>query len=147
MSKRKSIDTCVKVYIPHEDLVWKAAEILSQTSQQGVFEIRTRESPYSDVPPVVKNISFGKNFTKIDCFPRRLDDFPVDGFEDMAALNDLHEASILDNLSLRFKTLHPYTYAGDVCIAINPYQWIEHLYSDESRSRASQLIIIISLSL
>jgi len=41
-------------------------------------------------------------------------------------------ASILENLRRRFEHLQPYTYTGDICIAINPYQWLD-IYSDELR--------------
>lgn len=46
----------------------------------------------------------------------------------MCSLNHLHEPAILYNLRRRFMCLLPYTYTGEICIAINPYQWLP-LYS------------------
>lgn len=50
------------------------------------------------------------------------------GFEDMILIDHLHEASILYNLRKRFFRHCPYTYTGRICIAVNPYQWLD-LYS------------------
>ncbi|CAN0429687.1 unnamed protein product, partial [Hapterophycus canaliculatus] len=47
------------------------------------------------------------------------------GVEDMCALNHLHEPAILYNLRRRFMSRLPYTYTGEICIAINPYQWLD----------------------
>ncbi|TYZ68775.1 hypothetical protein PybrP1_001880 [[Pythium] brassicae (nom. inval.)] len=46
------------------------------------------------------------------------------GFEDMITIDHLHEASILHNLRRRFFRKLPYTYTGKICIAVNPYQWL-----------------------
>lgn len=43
----------------------------------------------------------------------------------MCSLNHLHEPAILYNLRRRFMSLLPYTYTGEICIAINPYQWLD----------------------
>ena len=49
-----------------------------------------------------------------------------------AALNYLHEAAVLHNLRARFFGAIPYTYTGDICIALNPYRWLD-LYRDDAR--------------
>ena len=54
------------------------------------------------------------------------------GMADMTNLNCLNEPSILYNLRLRFMASHPYTYTAGICIAVNPYQWLD-LYSDERK--------------
>ncbi|KAG5181567.1 P-loop containing nucleoside triphosphate hydrolase protein [Tribonema minus] len=43
----------------------------------------------------------------------------------MCALNYLHEPAILANLRQRFFAKMPYTYTGEICIAVNPYQWLD----------------------
>ena len=57
--------------------------------------------------------------------------------EDYMELKDLpfmHEAAILYNLKLRHAVGKPYTRAGDIVIAVNPYQWLTELYTEEKRS-------------
>ncbi|RLN76395.1 hypothetical protein BBJ28_00006365, partial [Nothophytophthora sp. Chile5] len=58
------------------------------------------------------------------------------GFEDMILIDHLHEASILYNLRRRFFRKLPYTYTGKICIAVNPYQWLD-LYSPQLMARFS----------
>ncbi|XP_032879418.1 unconventional myosin-X-like [Amblyraja radiata] len=53
----------------------------------------------------------------------------VEGVGDMSALSDLHEASILHNLQLRYRQDKIYTNIGSILTAVNPYKHIERLYS------------------
>lgn len=55
------------------------------------------------------------------------------GAEDMCELNHLHEPAIVYNVRARFFAKAPYTYTGKIVVAVNPYQWIKTLYSDELR--------------
>ncbi|EEY69764.1 myosin-like protein [Phytophthora infestans T30-4] len=52
-----------------------------------------------------------------------------EGLDNMIDLNHLHEAAILRNLKKRFRARMPYTYTGDICLAVNPYQWLDALYT------------------
>ena len=54
--------------------------------------------------------------------------------EDMVDLPYLHEAGILFNLKRRHAQGLPYTRTGDICIAVNPYVWMNHLYSEGTRN-------------
>ncbi|KAF1778308.1 P-loop containing nucleoside triphosphate hydrolase [Phytophthora cactorum] len=60
----------------------------------------------------------------------------ANGFEDMILIDHLHEASILYNLRRRFFRRLPYTYTGRICIAVNPYQWLD-LYSKQTMEKFS----------
>lgn len=51
--------------------------------------------------------------------------FTADGANDMTTLNHLHEPAVLKNLQIRFANKMPYTYTGQICIAVNPYQWLD----------------------
>ncbi|KAJ0393583.1 hypothetical protein ATCC90586_009338 [Pythium insidiosum] len=53
-----------------------------------------------------------------------------DGCDDMVNLNYLHEPAILYNLKQRFFRHIPYTYTGPICIAVNPYAWLD-IYTPE----------------
>ncbi|XP_077125819.1 unconventional myosin-X [Ranitomeya variabilis] len=50
------------------------------------------------------------------------------GVEDMAALCDLHEGSIMYNLYQRYQENKIYTYIGSILASVNPYKLIPGLY-------------------
>ncbi|KAM8967428.1 unconventional myosin-X [Pelodytes ibericus] len=52
----------------------------------------------------------------------------IDGVEDMAALSDLHEGSIMYNLFQRYQQDKIYTYIGSILASVNPYKLIAGLY-------------------
>mmetsp|Transcript_43555 Transcript_43555/g.52790 ORF Transcript_43555/g.52790 Transcript_43555/m.52790 type:complete len:360 (-) Transcript_43555:80-1159(-) len=60
---------------------------------------------------------------------------------DMCDLPYLHEAAILFNLRARHKKKIPYTRVGDIVIAVNPFQWIPELYSDENREKYANILV------
>jgi hypothetical protein len=51
------------------------------------------------------------------------------GCADMVNLSYLHEPTILYNLKQRFSRKIPYTYAGPICIAVNPVCFFMQLLS------------------
>ena len=53
---------------------------------------------------------------------------------DMADLHYLHEAAILYNLKQRHGQNLPYTRVGDIVVAVNPFEWIDGLYSSEKQA-------------
>lgn len=52
----------------------------------------------------------------------------IEGVEDMAALVDLHEGSIMYNLFQRYHQNKIYTYIGSILASVNPYKAIPGLY-------------------
>ncbi|XP_075170992.1 unconventional myosin-X [Anomaloglossus baeobatrachus] len=52
----------------------------------------------------------------------------INGVEDMAALCDLHEGSIMYNLYQRYQENKIYTYIGSILASVNPYKLIPGLY-------------------
>jgi len=63
------------------------------------------------------------------------------GKSDMADLANLHEAAILYNLKDRHARGVPYTRVGDIVVAMNPFRWIDGLYSVEKRNFYSEHLI------
>eukprot|EP00957_Ditylum_brightwellii_P187891 14306152-Ditylum_brightwellii.AAC.1 len=63
------------------------------------------------------------------------------GKSDMADLPFLHEAAILYNLRERHGNGIPYTRVGDIVVAMNPFQWIDGLYSQEKQAFYSENLI------
>ena len=119
----------MKVFLPDEELVWVSAEIVSEVKQGHLdVEITDGDMPRGSVRR--KIITMKSLCRPMDVLPLQNDAIGEEGVADMISLNYLHEASILDNLRRRFASHHPYTYTGEICIAVNPYHWIEDLYSE-----------------
>ena len=114
----------VKVFIPNEDLVWITAEIVNEV-KQGHFEIEITDPDYPRGTNKRMVITMKSLCRPMDVLPLQNDNMQEEGVADMVTLNYLHEASILDNLRRRFSSFVPYTYTGEICIAVNPYQWLE----------------------
>ena len=111
-----------------EELGWISAEIVNEV-KRGHYEIFIDDEDYSDSLPKTKVITL-KSFPGLDALPMQNEDIPDEGVDDMAKLNFLHEASILDNLRRRFRSSLPYAYTGDILIATNPYHWLD-IYTTE----------------
>ena len=63
------------------------------------------------------------------------------GKRDMADLPFLHEAAILYNLKQRHFDQQPYTRVGDIIIAMNPFTWMNDLYSQETRDLYAKSLV------
>ncbi|CAM9525616.1 unnamed protein product, partial [Choristocarpus tenellus] len=63
---------------------------------------------------------------------RRVGQKDLEGVPDVLCLSDLTEASLLHTLRVRFNNDEVYTLVGPVLVSINPYVWIEGLYSEET---------------
>ncbi|BFF99983.1 unconventional myosin-XV [Drosophila madeirensis] len=62
---------------------------------------------------------------------RARQDLGSSGMDDMTMLDDLHEASLLWNLRLRYDKGLIYTFAGSILIAVNPYKMFPDAYGLE----------------
>lgn len=58
-------------------------------------------------------------------------DLGSNGVDDMTQLEDLHEASLLWNLRIRYDAGQIYTFAGSILIAVNPYKMFPDSYGIE----------------
>ncbi len=56
----------------------------------------------------------------------------VEGVPDILHLNDFSEPSLLHTLRVRYQRDEVYTWVGPILISINPYKWIDGLYSPET---------------
>ena len=110
----------VRVFIPDENFVWLTADVV-KLIKVGQYEVEITDSEFKSRSsnPIFRIIAV-RNATESSVgLPLQNDSIPDIGVNDMCSLNYLHEASILDNLRRRFKSLHPYTFTGEICIAVS----------------------------
>ncbi|KAI3402956.2 MYO2 [Candida oxycetoniae] len=55
----------------------------------------------------------------------------LEAAEDLTSLSYLNEPAVLQAIKLRYSQLQIYTYSGIVLIATNPFQRVDHLYSQD----------------
>ncbi|OQR92032.1 myosin, partial [Thraustotheca clavata] len=118
------------VWVPHAVNVWKKAAIVNKIDEQSV-QIRFTQ----DDDPFDKEIGqiHTFNIAEIAKLAGEVSTtaipicnvFEKDGVDDMCTLNHLHEPAVLKNLQLRHAQSMPYTYTGQICIAVNPYKWLD----------------------
>jgi myosin V len=61
--------------------------------------------------------------------------------EDLINMDYVHEPGVLFNLISRRETGKPYTRAGDTLISVNPFHWIDRLYSESNREMYTQKLV------
>ena len=84
-----------KVFVPHDEMVWATAVVITPVNEKGEIEIRIVDP---DLPNEsgTKLISLAKY--SLNELPLQNVDLAEVGIPDMCQLPHLHEASILDNL-------------------------------------------------
>ena len=132
----------LRIHIPDEEFLWLSANVVAERGEY--FDERTATNTKKVTlevtdPAYLDKYGAEQRFREINLDYGSLTlqntdkDMPRDGVNDMAALNYLHEASILENLRRRFQARMPYTYSGGICIALNPYMWLD-IYTPELQS-------------
>ncbi|KAI4301137.1 hypothetical protein L6164_034448 [Bauhinia variegata] len=107
------------IWVGDPELVWIDGQVLNINGEEA--EIQT-----SDGKMVVAHLS--------KLYPKDTD-APADGVDDMTKLAYLHEPAVLNNLAARYKINEIYTYTGNILIAINPFQSLQHLSDVETMKR------------
>ncbi|RQM28181.1 hypothetical protein B5M09_002631 [Aphanomyces astaci] len=123
------------VWVPHAVEVWKKAQIIQKLSETQVevrfvsdgveYDPEDGKIKTYDVREIAKLAGEVSSNAMPIC-----NTFDKLGVEDMCTLNHLHEPAVLKNLQLRHAQFVPYTYTGQICIAVNPYKWLD-LYSKD----------------
>lgn len=138
-----------KCYVPDSTYVWLPAQVLREEKSsdpkkpEKTVVLRVFPPP-GDTNAIVEServLNFNDFKVKamlkslqLESLPFQNENLGPKGIEDMTALNYLHEAAILYNVKKRFQQKQPYTYTGGICIAVNPYQWLPELYSEQMQS-------------
>ncbi|RHY25064.1 hypothetical protein DYB32_008618, partial [Aphanomyces invadans] len=123
------------VWVPHAAEVWKKAQIIQKVSDTQV-EVRyvadgAEYDPEDGITKTfdVRDIAKLAGEVSSNAMPI-CNTFEKLGVEDMCTLNHLHEPAVLKNLQLRHGQFIPYTYTGQICIAVNPYKWLNLYHKD-----------------
>ncbi|GAB9463762.1 Myosin-like protein [Globisporangium polare] len=120
-----------KVYVPDANVSWVEASItkghvVNNDTVEVVLEADPNEENGDKHPEAGSIRTVAKNSIMLQNAVRN-----ANGVEDMVNLNYLHEPAILFNLKQRFLRQIPYTYTGPICIAVNPYAWLDIYTKDE----------------
>ena len=100
-----------KVWVPSKTKVWQLATV--DAWKQSTVEVTTAE---------------GQQETLDQAKAARWDPSHDGDIDDLARMNQLHEAPLLTALGRRYKRDAIYTYTGDVLVSVNPYKSIPLLY-------------------
>ncbi|EGZ09686.1 hypothetical protein PHYSODRAFT_338448 [Phytophthora sojae] len=132
-----SVAVGARCYIPDEDSAWLPVYVEEVNEQKGLVTVRiqrprkdqqdedTVDHDDADRSGESRVVAMDVGFPLQNAQLSRYDE----GLDNMIDLNHLHEAAILRNLKKRFRARKPYTYTGDICLAVNPYQWLDELYT------------------
>ena len=117
------------VFVPHNEHVWYRGELQRKISNS-LFEIKVHKHDnylfsYDEFTPMTHQLDKKSTGVGSQTFPPQNLDVPNEGADDMSTLGFLHEANILHNIRQRHRLNIPYTYTGDICIAVNPYKWLD----------------------
>ncbi|CCI45955.1 unnamed protein product [Albugo candida] len=118
------------VYISNENVVWAEGTIVNDSVPQKdcvTVVVDGDELEESEKHPIQ-----GSSFTVPKKHILLQNPLGATGCSDMIDLNYLHEPAILYNLRKRFQCRLPYTYTGPICIAVNPYTWLD-VYSPQNQ--------------
>ena len=139
--------TGTSVYVRDSHYSWIPATIESEPDGKKKVNVRVKfPNDWEEYTIITKGGETGRvkleRTINLSDYPN--DELPLQNLEadgvsaarknDMADLTNLHEAAILYNLKTRHSDGNPYTRVGDIMVAVNPFQWINGLYSEEKRA-------------
>ena len=109
------------VFVPDSTYTWLKAESFDIENADGTVTVRIVDEITASSTRTInlKSLPFG-----MTTLPLQNPNIPDEGVDDMCSLSFLHEPSILDNLIRRFQSCLPYTYTGDICIAVSYFSFI-----------------------
>uniref|UniRef100_A0A7S3P970 Myosin motor domain-containing protein n=1 Tax=Amphora coffeiformis TaxID=265554 RepID=A0A7S3P970_9STRA len=136
------------VYVLDKEFAWIPARLIDQTGDTAKVSIPTYADEASILTDGGKGAkSWREETVSLKHYPGKA--LPLQNMlngslnekEDMVDLPFLHEAAILYNIKARHVKALPYTRTGDIIIAVNPYQWLTHLYTEEQKKLYSDKLV------
>jgi hypothetical protein len=128
------------VYIQDKKYGWLPATILEERDSKAVVQVKWPDPSTTVVfegrkQPETVTVDY-KNYAE--------EELPLQNSQakqDMVDLVHLHDAAILYNLQQRHADLQPYTRVGEILVAMNPFQWIDSLYTTECQEEYTHKLI------
>ncbi|XP_057816575.1 myosin-17 isoform X2 [Cryptomeria japonica] len=112
MASRVNIVVGSHVWVEDPEVAWIDGEVIEINGAEAKIQTTNGKT-------VVANLS--------NIYPKDTE-APAAGVDDMTKLAYLHEPGVLHNLYARFSLNEIYTYTGNICIAVNPFRRLPHLY-------------------
>ena len=130
--KTEGSKVTVSISLPQD---WHPSTILSSDSSIEDLEDALLEGKARDVYRTVHLQDYPHHELPLQNGPRSM------GKRDMADLPFLHEAAILYNLKQRHYSGQPYTRVGNIVVAMNPFIWMNELYSQNTRDLYAKSLV------
>lgn len=133
-----------RVYVRNSLYGWVPATILEKDDQEGIATVRL-EWPDPETTILVKGEAETVVTVDIGDYPDG--SLPLQNREtgsnkcDLVDLEHLHEAAVLYTLQQRHADLKPYTRVRDILVAVNPFQWIDELYTPQWQDEYTERIL------
>ncbi|KAL6535163.1 hypothetical protein OROMI_026537 [Orobanche minor] len=115
MSVSASIAVGSQVWVEDPDVAWIDGEVVEVNGDEIKVNTTSEKTAVANV---------------VNVYPKD-PDAPSCGVDDMTKLAYLHEPGVLYNLRCRYDMNEIYTYTGNILIAVNPFQRLPHLYSNQ----------------
>lgn len=108
-----------QLWYRHPVRVWSRGQVVQYHGRK--VELRDVESGEM-VTLAMKDANSGEDLV------HAVDMSHMEDLPDLATMNNLHQAPLLDLLRRRYMKDDIYTFTGDILISINPYRDVEGLY-------------------
>ncbi|TYZ60222.1 hypothetical protein PybrP1_000564 [[Pythium] brassicae (nom. inval.)] len=105
-----------KVWVSDARVLWRIGEVTAVNLEQQTAEVYVPDAPDEKL----QTLALAKLYT--------FDASHIVDHEDVAAMNNMHEAPLLSVLRQRFESDKIYTFTADILLSINPYKTIPLLY-------------------
>ena len=122
-------------WVPHPDACYVPARVISRKKDGIKRKVREAGKRTSTQICDALEVSTGSGSTKIvaeaDCLPLFSAESLSNVVPDLVRMDDINTATILHNMRVRFQYDKFQTDLGTILVLINPFKWIDELYTDD----------------
>ncbi|TMW68123.1 hypothetical protein Poli38472_007795 [Pythium oligandrum] len=110
------VQSGMKVWVSDPKVLWRIGEVQSVANDQQTAQVYVPDAPDDKI----QTLSLSKLYA--------FDPSHIVDHDDIAQMNNMHEAPLLNVLRQRFEADKIYTFTADILLSINPYKTIPLLY-------------------